>query len=110
MWRRLDLCSSSLSACCCTPAQSYIRTLLNQMRQTRLSRLGMETSFKRDYEIVSYGGEVEVKNIVKRRDKRANLAWRWGGENFLTRNLVVSQEPRLAKKDVAVRSSLDLLF
>ena len=67
--------------------------------------MGMETSFKRDYEIVSYGGEVEVKNIVKRRDKRANLAWRWGGENFLTRNLVVSHEPRLAKKDVAVHSS-----
>ena len=27
------------------------------------------------------------------------------GENFLTRNLVVSHEPRLAKKDRAVRSS-----
>ena len=55
----------------------YIGLPLIQMRQTRLSRLGMETSFKRDYEIVSYGGGVEVKNIVKRRDKRANLAWRW---------------------------------
>ncbi len=65
--------------------------------------MGMETSFKRDYKIVSYGGGVEVKNIVKRRDKRANLAWRWGAENFLTRNLVVSYEPRLAKKDVALR-------
>ena len=28
------------------------------------------------------------------------------GENFLTRNLVVSHEPHLAKKDVAVRSSI----
>ena len=73
----MDLCSSGLSACCCTPAQSYIGTPLIQMRQTRLSRLGMETSFKRDYEIVSYGGGVEVKNIVKRRDKRANLVWGW---------------------------------
>ena len=78
------------------------------MRQTRLSRLGMETSFKRDYEIVSYGGEVEVKNIVKQRDKRANLAWRWGGENFLTRNLVVSHEPRLAKNTSAVHYSLHI--
>ena len=75
------------------------------MRQTRLSRLGMETSFKRDYEIVSYGGGAEVKNIVKRRGKRAHLIWRWGGENFLTRNLVVSHKPRLAKKDRAVHSS-----
>ena len=66
----------------------------------------METSFKRDYEIVSYGGEVEVKNIVKRRDKQANLTWRWGGENFLTRNLVVSHKTRLPKKYSAVHSSV----
>ena len=70
-----------------------------------MSRLGMEISFKRDYEIVSYGGEVEVKNIVKQRDMRANLVWRWGGENFLMRNLVVSHEPHLSKKDCAVHSS-----
>ena len=31
------------------------------------------------------------------------------GENFLTRNLVVSHEPRLAKKDHAVHSSLQLV-
>ena len=66
----------------------------------------METNFKRDNEIVSYGGGVE--NIVKR-DKRAYLIWRWGGggENFLTRNLVVSHEPRLPKKDSAVHSSIE---
>ena len=46
---------------------------------------------------------MEVDNIVKRRDKRAHLVWRCGGENFLMRNLVVSHEPRLPKKDSAVR-------
>ena len=50
-----------------------------------------------------YGGEVEVDNIVKRRDKRAHLVWRCVGENFLMRNLVVSHKPRLPKKDSAVR-------
>ena len=76
------------------------------MRQTRLSRLGVETTFKRDNEIVSYGGGVEVENIVKR-DKRAHLVWRWGGggENFLMRNLVVSHETRLPKNQSAVHSS-----
>ena len=55
--------------------------------------------------LTSYGGEVEVKNIVKWQDKRAHLIWRWGEENFLTRNLIVSHEPHLAKKDRAVHSS-----
>ena len=61
---------------------------------------------KRDNEIVSYGGRVEVENIVKR-DKRAHLVWRWGGggENFLTRNIVVSHETHLPKKDSAAHSS-----
>ncbi len=43
----------------------------------------METSFKRDYEIVSYGGGVEVKNIVKRRD---NLVWGWRIWNTIDSN------------------------
>ena len=51
-----------------------------------------------------------MENIVKRRDKRAHLIWRWGGENFLTRNLVVSHEPRLPKKDSAVRVERVLCF
>ena len=42
--------------------------------------------------------------ILSSRDKRAHLVWRWGGENFLTRNLIVSHEPRLAKKDHTVHS------
>ena len=71
----------------------------------------METTFKRDNEIVSYGGGVEVENIVKQ-DKQAHLVWRWGGggENFLTRNLVVSHKTRLPKKDSAVRVERVLCF
>ena len=53
---------------------------------------------------------MEVDNIVKRRDKRAHLVWRCGGENFLMRNLVVSNEPRLPKKDSAVRVERVLCF
>ena len=53
---------------------------------------------------------MEVDNIVKQRDKRAHLVWRCGGENFLMRNLVVSHEPRLPKKDSAVRVERVLCF
>ena len=52
------------------------------------------------------------------------VGWRWrilsgetnkiisfgGGENFLTRNLVVSHKPRLPKKDSAVRVERVLCF
>ena len=71
----------------------------------------METNFKRDNEIVSYGGGVEVENIVKR-DKQAHLVWRWGegGEYFQMINLIVLHEPRLPKKQSAVRVETVLCF
>ena len=48
-------------------------------RQASSSCLGMETSFKRDYEIVSYRGRVEVKNIVKpRQASSSRLEVGWG--------------------------------
>ena len=54
---------------------------------------------------------MKVENIVKR-DKQANLVWRWdgGGENFLMRNLFVSHETRLPKKDNTVRVERVLFF
>ena len=70
--------------------------------------------------------EILVSNET-RRLSRMGLGWRWRilssdetsklisfgggvGENFLTRNLVVSHEPRLPKKDSAVRVERVLCF
>ena len=47
----------------------------------------METILMRDNETISFGGGMEI------------------GKNFQTRNLIVSHETRLPKKDSAVHSS-----